>query len=569
MKKSVGIWIIVLSSFSVRAQFPFFSSFDDSIHPGYRISGSFDSTDCFLGKYQTSLPTQHSVVSNLFSRYDTYFSSQQRIPSRFSAIPHVGLSYSMGSKATQQAGISYTQRIDTNAFIQFNYRRNSSAGFLRNGSLENNNVQLRFQVNKNRWVSVTSLFFDGQNRGLNGGVLNDSIDISFPLEFQEVTKENAETTQRNCWIKSENYIAFLSDSLLKIGLYLSPQYSISNQRYQEIDTLPGLYGVVNYDSTTTNDYWERASFGGATGLFFHTPTFSVNAGLQTTYWDYDNLIRHSDTTEIAFSGDASAQLSSKFSLKSTVFVNLAGAVGEQLIQAELKYKNRLIQVGLSGKWQRNFPNNVQRSYYANNIDYSWNTKQLVHSKQFQVYLNWDNRLIPIVITSTIQQFSNFPFFVQSEWRQDTLPSVSLVNSKISANFKRQRVFVQPSIQLQSSTLNFLPNLTANLRVGFNGGLFKAKKLKAAIGFDLGYISSYQLLDYLPLLDTYVLPNTISNFTAMPKIHVFSQFDLGFFRWFIRVENIEQVFLSTVNRQTIGYPVVPLQLRFGVSWDLFN
>jgi hypothetical protein len=56
---------------------------------------------------------------------------------------------------------------------------------------------------------------------------------------------------------------------------------------------------------------------------------------------------------------------------------------------------------------------------------------------------------------------------------------------------------------------------------------------------------------------------------MPKLHFFSQFDLGYFRWFVRIENIEQLFQSETNMEAIGYPVLPTQLRFGVSWDLFN
>jgi hypothetical protein len=56
---------------------------------------------------------------------------------------------------------------------------------------------------------------------------------------------------------------------------------------------------------------------------------------------------------------------------------------------------------------------------------------------------------------------------------------------------------------------------------------------------------------------------------MMKLHFYTQFDLGYFRWFIRVENIEQTFVKPTNFEGVGYPVTPLQLRFGVSWDFFN
>jgi hypothetical protein len=124
-----------------------------------------------------------------------------------------------------------------------------------------------------------------------------------------------------------------------------------------------------------------------------------------------------------------------------------------------------------------------------------------------------------------------------------------------------------TIQLSETTV--VPTYLFAARLGFNGALFKAKKMKTAMGFDLGYTSSYQLMEYVPYMQTITFSNTTQIYAAMPKLHFFANFDLGFFRWFLRLENIEQTFQKKINFEALGYPVVPMQFRFGVSWDLFN
>jgi hypothetical protein len=133
----------------------------------------------------------------------------------------------------------------------------------------------------------------------------------------------------------------------------------------------------------------------------------------------------------------------------------------------------------------------------------------------------------------------------------------------------KRLFFQPSITVQLSEYTVVPKLLVAARVGFNGTLFKAKKMKTALGVDLGYTSSCQLMEYVPYMQTYSFSIATNTYAAMPKLHLFANFDLGFFRWFLRLENIEQTFQKKMNFEALGYPVVPMQFRFGVSWDLFN
>jgi hypothetical protein len=158
--------------------------------------------------------------------------------------------------------------------------------------------------------------------------------------------------------------------------------------------------------------------------------------------------------------------------------------------------------------------------------------------------------------------------LDSAWRQDTLTNTQVLQANLRGDLSFKKLILQPSLHVAIAEKSFLPGYQAYLRFGFRGALFKAKKLQTSIGIDAGYIGSYQLMDFDPMLHVYTFSSTGKSFSAMPKLHVFANFDLGFFRWFLRVENIEQTFTKS-NQQLLGYPVVPLQLRFGFSWDLFN
>jgi hypothetical protein len=206
------------------------------------------------------------------------------------------------------------------------------------------------------------------------------------------------------------------------------------------------------------------------------------------------------------------------------------------------------------------------------VDYSWQTKTLISTTKLDATVRFKRKWLPVAAGASFTNVLNNPFFTGAAWRQDTLSNLSFVQTFIRADLKWKKLFFQPAVRFQSSTFgNFVPAMQLSARIGFDGYLFKAKKLRATFGIDAGYTSAFALLDYVPFMDTYVLPAAGSrSYTAMPKLHAFTQFELGFFRWFIRVENIEQTFIAPpVNQEALGYPVVPLQLRIGLSWDLFN
>lgn len=569
MKKwTLFLLVTSLCHLSGLAQSPFGNYFQDSLKPGYRISGKLDSVDANLAAYQHTLPGHFNPFQFQFSFSDLNTNWFKPLPRRFSAIPHIAFEYSMGSKLAQFGKITYTQAIDSNNFIQFDYVRNSSNGNLRNSSFERNTFQLGFMHRSKYYGTILDVAFYGNVNQFSDGLIGDTVREGFPLLFQEVQKSNSGNRIKDLHIDWKNYISFTKDSLQKTGLILQPRLDIKNQRYYDRDSLNKIYDFYNYDTLNTNDYWELSSVKMNGGVFYKNRGFNIEAGLGARYWDYDNLVIHQDTTE-AF-GFAALDMNIKgYSLNAVANYTFVGANGETQIIADAKKSFRTNEFSASGAFIRQYPEIYQRSYYGNNVSYNWSTKTL--STRTSLKLNWTNknRFVPFFVQGFMENNSKTPVFIKDRWRQDTLTSLNVYGVQAGFEYSFKKLLVQGRASYRESSGNLLPNWLISGRIAYNGGLFKAKKLKTVTGIEVGYISHYELIDFIPHMNTYTLLSTGKQFKDMMKLHFYSQFDLGYFRWFVRVENIEQTFVKPTNFEELGYPVVGLQFRFGVSWDFFN
>ncbi|WP_430402054.1 putative porin [Fluviicola sp.] len=550
------------------AQSPFGNYFQDSLKPGHRISGKLDSVDVNLANYQHTLPSDFNPFTFIFSYSDLNTSWLKPQVKRFSAIPHIAFEYSMGSRLDQFGKITYTQALDSNTFIQFDYIRRNNGGNLRNSSFERNTVQLGLMHRSKYYGTILDVSFYGNSNQFSNGLIGDSVRTDIPILLQEVEKQNAGNKTKELHIDWKNYISFTKDSLQKVGVILQPRLDIKNQRYFERDTVEKIYGFSNYDTINTYDYWELSSLKLNGGVFYKNRSFNIEAGLGARYWDYDNMVIHQDTTEI--SGFAALDLNIKgYALNALANYTFVGANGETKILADLKKSFRTNIFSVNAGFISQYPENYQRSYYGNTLAYNWGSKIL--STRTTLKLNWNskNRFVPFFLQAFMENNSKMPVFIQNRWRQDTLTSLNVLGVQAGFEYSFKKLLIQGRASYRESTGDLLPNWLISGRIAYNGGLFKAKKLKTVTGIEVGYISHYQLIDFVPQINTYSLLSTGQQFRDMMKLHFFTQFDLGYFRWFIRVENIEQTFVKPGNFEALGYPVTRLQFRFGVSWDFFN
>jgi len=570
----INRWLIVLvliacNSLTSHAQSPFYHFFEDSIQPGYRISKTLDSTDAFCSPYASTTIQYFQPSLRPFSFGQFNALPVINVTRRYSSIPHIGFAYSMGSNTQQIGKIAYTQTLDSNNFIQMDYLRQSTNGAMRNQDLTRNQLEFSWLRRGKNYGSALDMKLLSLEQGLNGGLLGDTIQNDFGLDFQDVNKSNARQKYIVVDSKFENFFSFVSNDNLKTGFFFSPFLKVTNKRYTEADTLVQIYGATNFDTLTTQDFWQKGEIGASAGYFFHTKPFVINGGIEVKYWDFDNYTVHNDTLEISAIGDLIVDLKSGWNWKNAVRINVIGALGEFSANSSLHKKFGTIDVTINGNGGRRYPQNYQRNYLGNTVAYSWNTKTQ------ETYITANGNVNISVKSQIIQLFGgidqrfNMPLFVNNRWRQDTLSTLSYARIGAGIDFQWKKLLIQPKVTFQLANVNVVPSLIFQTRLAYNGTIFKAKRLRNVTGIDIGYSTAYDLMGYVPMMDVFTINNSGMTFTAMPKLHFFTQFDLGYFRWFIRIENIEQAFQKTTNMEALGYPVLPMQLRFGVSWDLFN
>lgn len=562
MRFCLSILFLLLTEILI-GQTPFYHSFSDSLLPNYRITHSIDSVDYYLADYQTTLPKQQAYRDLFFD-----LESPKNKNLLFSAIPQVGFHYSLGSKLSQTAGIHYRQLLDTGVYAQFIYTRKSSNGFLRSSAFEQNNLDAQFIIQKKRYVNWTKFFFIGNNADLNWGLKGDTLSsVDFGFDFQNVERTTASTSSRYFKASSENYFSF-SQNEQKIGVFYIPELEISNKRYEEtaIDLLN--YSQINFDSSNTNDYWEKSSLTNKAGLFFEGKKLFARLGAILTYWDYDNLITHLDTTEFTLQLNAEYRFLNSV-IRTNLESTLIGAKGEKNFQVSFLQPIKKINFKANVSFTEKYPLLNQRQYIGNGLNYSWTNKELIQKIGIDLLLNSTETKIPFSLLVSHKQIKNQAYFLTNQFRQDTFESVSQTKIELRSEFKYKKFFFQPLLKYSNFSSVFVSSYSTFARFGFEGTLLKSKKLKTVIGVELGYQSEQELVDYSGFVDEYTPIQTTERMNATAKLHVFNSYDLGFLRWNIRFENIEQLFKQSQNFTALGYPFAPFQFRFGVSWDLFN
>lgn len=562
MRFTISLLFILLTELLI-GQTPFYHSFSDTLLPSYRITHSIDSVDIYLADYQNTLPKSNSYRDLFFD-----LESPKNKSLLFSSIPHLGFHYSLGSKLSQTAGINYRQLIDTGVYAQFIYSRKSTNGFLRSSAFEQNNLDAQFIIQKKRYVNWTKFFFVGNNNEINWGLLGDTLtDSLLTFEFQSVERNSSKVVGRYFKASSENYFSFTQNEQ-KIGVYYIPELEISNKRYTELQFDELNYSQINFDSSNTNDYWEKSSLINRAGIFLEGKRLFTRFGVNLTYWDYDNLITHLDTTEFGLQFNGEYRLRNSI-IRANIESTLIGAKGEKDIQVSFLQPIQLFNLRVSAILNEKYPLLNQRHYIGNGLNYSWTNKQLIQKIGIDLLLNSNKTKIPFSIQVSHKQINNQAFFLDNKFRQDTLESISQTKVVLRSEFTFKNLFLQPLLSYSNFSSVFISSYSAFARFGYKGTLLKSKKLKTVIGVELGYQSEQELVDYTGFVDEYFPVQTAQRMNSTARIHVFNTYDLGFLRWNIRFENIEQLLYKNQNFSALGFPFVPFQFRFGVSWDLFN
>lgn len=516
---------------------------------------------------------EHNLAQNLYTSPAgfTYLMDEKRADVRYTGIPYLGFQYAFGQALNQALNLTYHHYQSKNTHLHFRYHRRGSNGILRQGDFMLNDLNLLFFHKKNNWQMKLDAYYGGYEYAENGGVSSSEADFDFlPIELLEVFKLDANSKVRKADVVWDNYLSMYEDSVVRHGWTSRTNYQIHRRGFTESAVQTAGYENIYIDSLNTRDHYQTPSITNGVGYFLATDFLQVKGTFNHRYWSYQNLGFRSDTSELFVHGDLWMGWN-RLNFSNEFYLNTLGALGEVYNKAKL-YFVPLKNVEVEGYF--NFDNRLplpyQRFHFANNVQWKLpelQTQQILgigggisYEKKQKYYASLDWTTV-----------NNGLYFIENEWRQDTLNVVSVGALKIGAELHTKKWYFYPSVTMRFNTENFAyqPLLSTRNRIAYKQGFFKDDALVFSFGADLGYDIGHNYMHYNTLINV-MEPTGTTFFTPdLIRINVFTALEIDQFRFFLRAENVDYFINPQAARIDTNFPITPFLIRLGVSWDFFN
>ena len=574
--------MLLINPLIVRAQLNLFPATSDSIGLDYRSGGvSLDSIDAsFIGTLnlrpgagdfsliEFDLPQALGQQQNGL----TYRMNDTQVKPIWSGLPYLGFQYAFGSALNQTVNVQYHQFLNPLTHIHFNYKRSTSNGFLRNSDFTFNDVSFLFVHEKKRYSTIVEAYYGADELGQFDGVLSDLNSEVPSLDFLQVGNDFARSQVRNTSINWQNYLRFIGDSLTGSGIMSRHRYDLNGREYTSQIQDPSLFDTLFIDTNQTRDQYQTASIINGAGVFFNSPTFSVDAALNHRYWRNQNLGSFFDTTEAFIDANLKFRVAEKINLSSYFYFNFLGAVGELKSLTTINYSySEKVMIGGRLDFKNLYPDPYLRSHSANYFNWNITADQL----QLQQSLNL-NGYVKIGNHNHVRaslnwtSINNGRYFIHNRWRQDTLDLISVGSVGLKAQLKIGGWSFYPGIDLrfQSANFNYQPSFSTMNRISYSTKIFN-DNLGIALGVDLGYDTGYRFLTYNGVLGVMMPASGNGTTPSLYRLNAFTALSIDQFRFFVRADNIDYFVNDSTALVDQRTPIIPFLIRIGITWDFFN
>ncbi|MFN5443676.1 MAG: putative porin [Crocinitomicaceae bacterium] len=578
MRNILSIFILILFFKPIQAQESFLFKRLDTINSSTSIAGKkLDSIDLIFAEKYTTTPG--SFYTHPFGRYGNDYSSfflilanQHRAIDisvfRYSAIPYLGAYYAFGSKGTQYLNIEYQQSFSKKTYFTLTYNRNVATGAFRFNSFANDFFSIGVLHKGKRWSHLVSAASLKQNRSLNGGVVSFNEIVNYGLEFANVRKQKTSDSIAQLEIKTETEFRFSKkDSTNRFAFVLNNKLHIDKRVFREQDSLTVWYpNEILFDSLKTRDLTQLSRLDNQFGIRYKKGGFRATFLMDKGYWLYRTF-----SYQIKNELDLLANFHFKrnnWSFHSENQLNLIGANSQSSFKLLINRKSDFYEIALRLNQINNLPNPMQRLYITNTLSYSLSELKLQHNQTAKIEFK-TNAKQSIYVSLFGGNFQNQYFFLKNRWRNDTLRNISQLTFQIKGDFSSGIFHIQPNLVMNLvDKVQLIPKYDFRTRVFLSKGV-KRKSTLFNIGIDLNYKSSYQLMTFDDRISLYKMDLNNSYIDEYTNLDVFASMQMDEFRMYFKVENIDNYWNSIHYTIAENYPVAPIIMRIGLTWDFFN
>lgn len=547
----------------------------DSIKSTYSSSGKLSSIDLSSGNLLSTLgfasnqPFLFDPLNLLYSGL-TFNSLQPTKSIRYSSLPHIGFAYSFGSSGFQFAKFQYTQAFSNKWIINLDYKNQQTNGILRNSATRNQLVSLKISKQSNALESLLAANYSIQSFGWNGGILEDSLSLTYSPELIPVTKNDAISVRKEVYLNWTNYINMFADSTQKTGVYFNADFRSRNRIYRETGELSSQYNQIFVDSFETYDHVQISSQSNEIGFFTARKTWRLNAGINQAFWNYRNGILYRDTLEVDFRESINLNFTS-LNIEQNFSFNILGR--GQGWENEVSILKKWGKSSLKSTWkmENSWPELLQRHYFSNNNNYQLPIYDLQFKNKLDVSydLLLDKNNLHFKISHLY--LKNPYFFDGSVWSNTLINTVNSVSATISSDIKYKSLSISPSYSFYSlpSNWKFYPNHLVKLRLFVERGVLKKRKLMSYFGVEPQLIGQFSPLSIYPSMDVFLMSTNLPPQSAFLDLALFAGFELKGFKFFARAENLGYFWNNRMLQLAKGYPIPPMQIQIGITWDFWN
>lgn len=552
-------------------------------------------------------------LSNFFAGPETWRYYNTRTP-------YTNLYYQYSGpkrRSEESVNVLFTQNINKNWNAGFNYQLISSIGKYEAQKVENRHFRFFSSYSGIIYQIHGSFVFNRTDHLENGGLMDDN-DILIPERKDEYAQsENIPVKLYSASNRTDNFQLFINQSLdvgnisiasrdgestkLPVGtanhiLHIDRSRRIHKitdiGRYRANDPASFFYPNIYADSLATLDSVYYVTIKNTFQLKFNEEANSLlRFGLRVYITNNVEKYRF-PLAPVKFD---SITLAPKYLLGDTTFTTTY--IGGQI------FKN----LGENLKWNAGFKLYFQ-GYRTGDSEITGeiNSRFRVRKDTAQVYGNggiflvspdfltnryysnhilWQNRFNPvktvkargginiptrrIELSGEIRLINDFIF-----WDQEALPTqssayIKLIELRLFKHFKLGNFHSRNTILYQISSnqeIIPLPEYSIYSSNYYQNTLFKV--LFFQLGFDTRYTSAWYTPNYMPATGQFHLQE-IRKIGDYPYVDVFLNMQLKRARIFIKMDHVNQGMLNNNYFHTIGYPVNPRGLRFGVSWNFYD
>jgi hypothetical protein len=518
-------------------------------------------------------------------------------------------------RSEEHLGILFTQNINKDLNVGFNYKLISSIGKYMAQQVENRFFRL-FSSYSGKKYSIHGSFVYGKTDQLrNGGIVDDD-NILHPEKYNYKKAEDLQVFFLDASERIDNYKFFINQKL-NIGEITVPvndsvktktplatlSHTFEWDRYrrtynidelsEETDTIE-FYSQKLIDKTQTKDTTYLTTLRNTIQLKFNEEAnpflhFGMRVYLmheiEKMRWpdksdsklDSNNVetyIYHQQQEQrsaTAIGGQLFKNRGDNFFYDGGLKIWFQGhKAGDSEITGGFNSQFR-IRKDTAGLFARGgiyltSPDFYTEQYYSN--QFTWN-KRFDPTKTVKIRGGINIPTRKLSLTGEAHLINDYIYWNQEALPEQTGEFLQLIEVKLKKHFKLWNLHSRNEIIYQITSNDAVipvPNLAVFSSNYYQNTLFQV--LFCQIGFDVRYHSEYYAPDFIPSTGQFFIQRKrkVGNY---PVIDPFVNFHLKRANIFVKYYHANKGYPDNNYFHTIGYPINPRGIRFGISWNFYD